>query len=73
MLDAYKLMWLAATMDPRPRLLLCMSDDEAAKPFLSAKSWRTQALRDVGVDVQVVPLPDDIRRALEMAQVRQAR
>lgn len=72
-LDAFKLMWLASTMRARPRLILCLSDDAAARPFTTARSWRAQALRDVGVEVIVVDLDDDLRSRVTAAQVRQVR
>lgn len=72
-LDAFKLLWLASTMTSRPRLILCLSDEAAARPFTTAKSWRAQALRDVGVDVIVVDLDADVRGSIVAAQVRQRR
>lgn len=32
--DAFKLAWIATTIDPRPQLILCLSDPLAAAPFL---------------------------------------
>ncbi|HEY5401030.1 MAG TPA: hypothetical protein VIL16_37155 [Trebonia sp.] len=32
--DAFKLAWIATTIYPRPRLILCLSDPLAAGPFL---------------------------------------
>jgi hypothetical protein len=71
--DAFKLSWIANTIYPRPRLILCMSDHIAASPFLSAKSWPAQALRDAGIEVIVVDLPPDVRHQVEEAQRRQYR
>lgn len=72
--DALKLTWIAQTMYPRPRLILCMSDSAAAAPFQSpSRSWGAQALRDVGIEVSVVDLPENVRAAVADAQVRQHR
>jgi hypothetical protein len=32
--DAFKLTWISTRLDPRPRLILCLSDQLAAAPFL---------------------------------------
>jgi hypothetical protein len=72
-LDAFKLMWLANNLDPRPRLVLCLSDEQAARPFSTAKSWRAQALRDGGVEVIVVNLPEAVTDVIRSAQTRQVR
>lgn len=72
-LDAFKLMWLANNLQPRPRLVLCLSDEQAARPFTTAKSWRAQALRDGGVEVLVVNLPEAIKDVIRQAQTRQVR
>lgn len=50
-----KLNWVAATIQPRPRLILCLGDRFAAEPFLpETGSWAAQALRDTGIAVTVV-------------------
>ncbi len=72
-LDAFKLMWVANNLNPRPRLVLCMSDEQAAHPFTKARSWRAQALRDGGVEVLVVNLPDAVKETIRRAQTRQVR
>jgi len=72
--DAFKLGWIAITIYPRPRLVLCMSDDAAAAPFLpESKSWAAQALQDFQIAVELVTLPDHVRRAIEAARERQYR
>jgi hypothetical protein len=46
--DAFKLTWIATTMSPRPRLILCLSDPLAAAPFLpGARSWAARAFQDL--------------------------
>lgn len=72
-LDAFKLMWLANNLHPRPRLVLCLSDEQAARPFTIAKSWRAQALRDGGVEVITVNLPAAVKNIIRNAQTRQVR
>jgi len=72
--DALKLTWIATTVYPRPRLILCMSDPAAAAPFTAgARSWASQALADLGVEVTVVELPEATRVAVLAAQQRQYR
>jgi hypothetical protein len=72
--DALKLTWIGSTIYPRPRLILCMSDPAAAAPFLPpARSWAAQALKDLGVTISVVELPDDVRQLVLAAQERQYR
>lgn len=71
--DAFKLSWIATTIYPRPRLILCLSDPAAAAPFVSLRSWPAQALRDAGIEVIVVELPTEIRQHIKAAQQRQYR
>jgi len=72
--DAFKLTWIAATMDPRPQLILCLSDPLAAAPFMpGGRSWAARAFQDLGVTVSVVELPADLRHDLLRAQRRQYR
>jgi hypothetical protein len=72
--DAFKLAWIATTVYPRPRLILCLSDPLAAGPFLpGARSWASRALQDHHITVSVVTLPDDLRQRLLQAQHRQYR
>jgi len=72
--DALKLTWIASTIYPRPRVVLCLSDSLAAAPFLStSRTWAAQAFADLGITVEVVDLPDDIRAGIVAAQERQYR
>jgi TDG/mug DNA glycosylase family protein len=71
--DAFKLLWAAEILPVRPRLILCMADDDAARPFTDDRSWRAQALRDVGVDVVTVRPPDQVLDGIRTAQRRQYR
>ncbi len=71
--DALKLVWVASTLPRRPRLVLCLSDHQAAAPFTGERSWAARALADLGVEVVVVDLPVDIRAAVVAAQLRQFR
>lgn len=72
--DAFKLTWIASTIYPRPRLILCLSDPLAAAPFQpSAKSWSAQALSDLGITIELVELPPDVRAGIIAAQERQYR
>jgi hypothetical protein len=72
--DAFKLAWIGTTLYPRPQLILCLSDQLAAAPFLpGARSWASRALQDNRIEVRVVSLPDDLRHRLLEAQHRQYR
>lgn len=72
--DALKLTWIGSTMYPRPEMVLCMSDAAAAAPFQpSSMSWAAQALQDLGIRVEVVELPEELRDAVMAAQKRQYR
>jgi len=71
--DAFKLSWVASRIGGHPRLILCMSDDEPASYFRSERSWPSQALRDYGITIEVVDLPDSSRAAVAEAQTRQFR
>ncbi len=72
--DALKLTWISSTIYPRPRLILCLSDMAAAAPFLpTARSWAAVALKDLGISVLIVTLPEELRRRVVAAQERQYR
>ena len=72
--DAFKLTWIATAMDPRPRLILCLSDPLAAAPLMpGGRSWAARAFQDLGATVSVVDLPADLRHDLLQAQRRQYR
>jgi hypothetical protein len=72
--DALKLTWISSTIYRRPRLILCLSDSQAAAPFLpGSRSWAAQALHDLTITIEVVDLPEDLRAQLRTAQQRQYR
>lgn len=71
--DALKLTWVASTLPTRPRLVLCLSDPQAATPFLAKRSWPAAALADLGVEVRGVELPQEVRELIVAAQRRQYR
>ena len=68
--DAVKLHWVGSGMAVEPRKILCVSD-EAAVRHLRGRSWQGRAIADLGVSIEVVSLPDDVRAAVVRAQVRQ--
>ncbi len=71
--DATKLNWVARSLDPKPvRLILCVSDP-AAVGHLSGVSWQAHAIRELGVEIEVVNLEPAIVSALNAAQKRQYR
>lgn len=71
--DATKLNWIANSLDRRPeRLILCVSDP-AAVAHLSGMSWQAQAIRELGVEIEIVSLEPVVVAALAAAQKRQYR
>ena len=70
--DALKLIHVASQLPVTHRKVLCLSDAEAARPFLG-RSWYAAALRSMEVEVQVVPLGDEWRDRVLNAQARQFR
>ena len=58
---------------PGGRLLLLFSDKEAAAPFRSLRSWSAAAIREAGIEVIVVDLPEHERVKIRDAQRRQYR
>jgi hypothetical protein len=71
--DAFKLAFAATLLPRRPRLLLLFSDQQAAAPFRSPRSWPAAALREAGIEVLVVELPEEERAKIREAQRRQYR
>jgi hypothetical protein len=70
--DALKLAFLAQLLPRRPRLILLFSDPAAARPF-GGRSWYAQAIRQLGIGIEVVELPPDVKASLLRAQARQYR
>jgi len=71
--DATKLAWIAKALDrPPARLILCVSD-ELAVAHLRGRSWQGAAIRELGVELEVVDLPADLVGVLWAAQKRQYR
>ena len=53
--DAMKLVLVGSVRFPRPRLILCFADQEAARPFISpARTWYSAALLASQIEVLVV-------------------
>lgn len=71
--DAMRLLFVASTLAVPPRLVLCLSDGEAARHFTTARSWASAALRAFDINVEVVELPADVRAEIIAAQQRQFR
>jgi hypothetical protein len=69
--DAFKLAFIGRNNE-YSRLLLAFADATAAAPFKSNR-WFGQAIKQLGIEVVVVPLPSDVRKRLMEAQQRQYR
>jgi len=71
--DAMKLAWIAKSLEAQPeRLILCVSD-ELAVAHLRGKSWQGAAIKDLGVDIEVVDIPGELIETILAAQKRQYR
>jgi hypothetical protein len=72
MADAMRLQLASRTLRTEPKLILLLTDREAAAPF-KGRSWMAQALRELAIDVEVVELPEEVKEAVLRAQTRQYR
>lgn len=70
--DAFKLLAVRQLLGEGVRLILLFADEAAARPF-RAGTWRSAALREAGIEVQVAELPDEVVTAIRAAQKRQFR
>ena len=68
--DALKLAFLAQTLGGSWRMFLCFADQTACGSLLG-KSWLGQAIRNLGIELRVYPLPLAVRQAVLAAQERQ--
>jgi hypothetical protein len=69
--DAFKLAFVARTLDHPTRLILLLSDDEAARRFRSG--WGAAALAEFEVEIIVVELGPEVRQRIRDAQAKQYR
>ena len=71
--DALKLVWIDRKyLAGRARKIILFADSVAIGHF-QRRSWMGAALRDLGIELLVEELPDDIRREVIAAQKRQYR
>jgi hypothetical protein len=70
--DAFKLAFVGRVVGGKPRLVLLLSDEAAAAPF-RGRSWHAAALKEFGIEIAVVQLPEAVRAAIRTAQDRQFR
>jgi hypothetical protein len=70
-MDAFKLAFLARTR-PGAQMILLFSDS-AASAFFASKRWFAQAIRQLGLHVEVVDVPEETKARLIAAQKRQYR
>jgi hypothetical protein len=70
--DAFKLVWLEQRHLPGARKILLFSDDAAARHF-RGRTWAARAITDLGVELRVVELPEEMRARIRAAQARQYR
>lgn len=73
MSDAIKMLWIEGVLFPAGgRKILALADPVAAGHFLG-RTWMATALRDLGLEVIVIELTDEVRAGLLAAQRRQVR
>jgi hypothetical protein len=72
MTDAMRLLFAARVLGTAPRLILGLTDRAAAAHF-TGRTWMSQALRELGVEVEIVELPEPVRESVLRAQARQYR
>lgn len=70
--DALKLKYVNDVLGGGYRMILCLTDVDAAAPFVG-RSWYAEALQHEGIDIEVVDLPGDLRADIRAAQARQYR
>lgn len=68
--DALKLITVARSRTPAPRLILVLGDDEAYKS-VTGKSWLSEALKMWGIEPFTAELDEVARAAVLAAQARQ--
>lgn len=69
--DAFKLAFAGRELGGTRRLILLLSDEEAARKF--AGGWPAAALRQSGIEIVVVELDAATRQRVRAAQARQYR
>jgi len=69
--DAFKLAFVGRELGGTRRLILLLSDDQAARKFRGG--WPAAALRQSGIEIVVVELDDETRDRVRAAQARQYR
>jgi hypothetical protein len=70
-MDAFRLAFLARTRPGAQMILLF--NDSAASAFFASKRWFAQAIRQLGLHVEVVDVPEETKARLIAAQKRQYR
>ena len=68
--DALKLIFIERSLGGTGRKFVCFADSEASAS-LAGKGWLAQAIRHMGIEVRVYPLPPEVRSAVLAAQKRQ--
>ena len=69
--DVLKLALAARVLGTAPRLILVFSDEAATSKLRTG--WAGLALREFGVEIEVVEIPESLRQRVREAQTRQDR
>ncbi len=72
MTDALKLLFVKRLLKGKGRLILLFADHDAAACF-QANSWMADCLNELGVEVETIELPSELRSEVVKAQQRQYR
>jgi hypothetical protein len=68
--DILKMLYAEKLLGGHWRKLLCFADGKAAR-ILTGRSWLAEAARSFDIEVQVVPLPENVQASVKAAQDRQ--
>lgn len=68
--DILKLVLIEKKLGVGWRKIMCFASDEAAK-YVKGKSWVAEAVREFGIEIHVVTLPEEQKNKVISAQNRQ--
>lgn len=68
--DAMKMLFVEKSLNTNFRKILAFTDFDAARSF-KENSWRSKCLKDYGIEVMVIKIPEEIRQIVTDAQCRQ--
>ena len=72
MTDAAKMLYCEKLLGKACRKIIAVSDDSAVA-HLRGRSWQAQFLESFGIEILILPIPEDVRDSVMKAQGRQFR